>query len=335
MLPSDLREIAERYVPGSGALAIQRLGSGLVNDSYRVARGDRLYSLRVPTPCAAELGIDREWECRVLGRAEAAGLAPTRRMLRAAPRHSGRALGGRGGMDARASAPCRKYRMHRATRAAHSRASRAARGAHDEPGRVDRPLSAMRWTDTIRARIAGRSVRGCPGSGNRLPMRVLAHSPSCPRPRPCCATAICTRTTSSSARTVRSCSIGNMPTFRTRCGIWRDGPATTIFAPIPGNCCSAAIWDGSRAPQTPRVSSIWFGCTITYACCGARFTQRCGRTFPATPYPPWRDGWHSASTQTRGSRAGKDPAKYPVFRRASRGDSSLEDSMQWRGQWRG
>ena len=77
MLPSDLRETAERYVPGSGALAIQRLGSGLVNDSYRVARGDRLYSLRVPTPCAAEFGIDREWECRVLGRAQAAGLAPT------------------------------------------------------------------------------------------------------------------------------------------------------------------------------------------------------------------------------------------------------------------
>jgi len=77
MRPSDLREIAERYVPGSGALAIQRLDPGLVNDSYRVARGDRLYSLRVPTPYAAEFGIDREWECRVLGRAEAAGLAPT------------------------------------------------------------------------------------------------------------------------------------------------------------------------------------------------------------------------------------------------------------------
>ncbi|HLN50017.1 MAG TPA: choline/ethanolamine kinase family protein [Steroidobacteraceae bacterium] len=77
MLPSDLREIAERYVPGSGPLAIQRLGSGLVNDSYRVARGDRLYSLRVPTPCAAEFGIDREWECRVIGRAQAAGLAPS------------------------------------------------------------------------------------------------------------------------------------------------------------------------------------------------------------------------------------------------------------------
>ncbi len=77
MLPSDLRRIAERYVPGSGALAMQRLGSGLVNDSYRVARGEGLYSLRVPTSCAAEFGIDREWECRVLGCAQAAGLAPT------------------------------------------------------------------------------------------------------------------------------------------------------------------------------------------------------------------------------------------------------------------
>jgi thiamine kinase-like enzyme len=76
MLPSELEQIAQRYVPGSGALAIQRIGSGLVNDSYRVARGNLLYSLRVPTPYASELGLDREWECRVLGRAEAAGIAP-------------------------------------------------------------------------------------------------------------------------------------------------------------------------------------------------------------------------------------------------------------------
>jgi thiamine kinase-like enzyme len=76
MLPNELWQIAERYVPGSGALAIQRLGSGLVNDSYRVARGEQLYALRVPTGYAAEFGIDRGWECRVLGHAEAAGLAP-------------------------------------------------------------------------------------------------------------------------------------------------------------------------------------------------------------------------------------------------------------------
>jgi thiamine kinase-like enzyme len=77
MLPSELRQIAESHVPGSGAPEIRRLGSGLVNDSYRVARGGQLYALRVPTGYAAEFGIDREWECRVLARAEAAGLAPT------------------------------------------------------------------------------------------------------------------------------------------------------------------------------------------------------------------------------------------------------------------
>ncbi len=76
MRPEEIRRIAESYVPGSGPLDIERLGSGLVNDSYRVARGERLYALRVPTGCAAEFGIDREWECRVLARAQAAGLAP-------------------------------------------------------------------------------------------------------------------------------------------------------------------------------------------------------------------------------------------------------------------
>src|SRR5450631_481899 len=85
MLPEGIRQIAERYVPGSGALGIQRLGSGLVNDSYRVARGGQLYALRVSTGHAAEFGIDREWECRVIERAEAAGLAPI--VICCEPRH--------------------------------------------------------------------------------------------------------------------------------------------------------------------------------------------------------------------------------------------------------
>jgi thiamine kinase len=47
-----------------------------VNLTYRVIRGGRCYSLRVPAPHGEGLGLDRAWECRVLDRAAAAGVAP-------------------------------------------------------------------------------------------------------------------------------------------------------------------------------------------------------------------------------------------------------------------
>jgi thiamine kinase len=84
MRSSELENLALRYVPGPGTPAIQAIGVGLVNESYRVERGKRSYSLRVPAAHAAELGLDREWECRVLEGAEAAGLAPV--IERCAPR---------------------------------------------------------------------------------------------------------------------------------------------------------------------------------------------------------------------------------------------------------
>jgi thiamine kinase-like enzyme len=76
MPPELLEALALGYVPGEGPIVIDRLGTGLVNESYRVTRGGRVYSLRVPAAHAAELGLDREWECRVLARAAAAGIAP-------------------------------------------------------------------------------------------------------------------------------------------------------------------------------------------------------------------------------------------------------------------
>jgi thiamine kinase len=84
MRSSSLENLALRCVPGPGTPAIQPMGAGLVNESYRVDRGERSYSLRVPAAHAAELGLDREWECRVLERAAAAGLAPV--IERCAPR---------------------------------------------------------------------------------------------------------------------------------------------------------------------------------------------------------------------------------------------------------
>jgi len=64
-----------RWVPGEGPVDVQPLASGLVNESCRVARGGRLYSLRVAGNTEG-LGLDRRWECKVLGSAAAAGLAP-------------------------------------------------------------------------------------------------------------------------------------------------------------------------------------------------------------------------------------------------------------------
>ena len=79
-----LEQLAERYVPGSGPVDIDRLGSGLMNRSYRVRRDGQLYCLRVAAPRARDLGLDRGWERRVLGCAAGAGLAPA--VERCAPR---------------------------------------------------------------------------------------------------------------------------------------------------------------------------------------------------------------------------------------------------------
>jgi thiamine kinase len=73
---SDIERIARSCVPGTGAIGLERLGSGLVNVSYRVVRDHHRYSLRVPLAEAAELGADSAWECRVLEQAAAAGIAP-------------------------------------------------------------------------------------------------------------------------------------------------------------------------------------------------------------------------------------------------------------------
>jgi thiamine kinase-like enzyme len=67
---------ARRWVPGGGGIEIERLASGLVNESFRVTRGGRSYSLRLPAENAVGLGLDHEWECRVLECAGAAGMAP-------------------------------------------------------------------------------------------------------------------------------------------------------------------------------------------------------------------------------------------------------------------
>jgi len=68
-------ELALRWVPGAGPVTLRPLAAGLLNESYRVERSGRVYSMRLAAD-VLELGVDREWECRVLKGAACAGLAP-------------------------------------------------------------------------------------------------------------------------------------------------------------------------------------------------------------------------------------------------------------------
>ncbi len=71
-----MRRLVARHVPGTGPPDVQRLGGGLVNETYRVLRDGAAYALRVAAANPYDLGVDREWEARVLAHAAAADLAP-------------------------------------------------------------------------------------------------------------------------------------------------------------------------------------------------------------------------------------------------------------------
>jgi thiamine kinase-like enzyme len=66
---------AEHWVPGTGPVQIEPLAAGLVNESCRVVRAGRAYTLRLAAADSEQLGLDRGWECAVRERAAAAGLA--------------------------------------------------------------------------------------------------------------------------------------------------------------------------------------------------------------------------------------------------------------------
>jgi thiamine kinase-like enzyme len=76
MLPGELEQLADRHVPGAGALDIHPLSRGVVNDTYKVRRGAAVYAMRVAVSGLPDLGLDRAWEARVLESAAAAQLAP-------------------------------------------------------------------------------------------------------------------------------------------------------------------------------------------------------------------------------------------------------------------
>ena len=72
----DPESVAVLHVPGTGKLEIDRLGTGLVNETYRVLRDGSAHAMRLAVSNRDDLGLDRAWEARVLEGAVAADLAP-------------------------------------------------------------------------------------------------------------------------------------------------------------------------------------------------------------------------------------------------------------------
>jgi thiamine kinase len=80
MRPSEIERLGREVVPGSGALEIEILGTGLLNETYRVVRDGAAYSVRVaaehPAEYPADLKPDVAWEAQVLRAAGGLGLSP-------------------------------------------------------------------------------------------------------------------------------------------------------------------------------------------------------------------------------------------------------------------
>lgn len=189
MAPDRVEEAARRYVPGVGAVSVERLGRGLVNESHRVLRDGRMYSLRMPAAQRAAahvpIGVDREWECRVLVVASAAGIAPV--IERCEPRlgvlvarwEEGHALSAE-----EARRPDTGARVAQLTRRVH---------ALVPPGNA-RVLHAADWIEHYRDALTPRT-RGRAAGADRLQAeaeRRLGALEAFPPPPRCSVTAICT-----------------------------------------------------------------------------------------------------------------------------------------------
>jgi thiamine kinase-like enzyme len=75
MHPPEPHTIARQAVPGSGEPRLSPLGSGLNNDTYRVDRDGRSFSMRVAVAMSRGSTLDRIFELEVLQEAAHRGLA--------------------------------------------------------------------------------------------------------------------------------------------------------------------------------------------------------------------------------------------------------------------
>ena len=75
-MADDPSTLARLHVPGTGEPTVKRLQSGVSNSSYEVTRDGIRYALRVAEPGGALMGVDRDWERRVLQQVQRAQLSP-------------------------------------------------------------------------------------------------------------------------------------------------------------------------------------------------------------------------------------------------------------------
>ena len=72
----DIEELCRAVLPGTGGLAIEPLGQGLISETYRVRRQGLAYTLKAAAPIRPQFGLSFAWEVRLLELATASGLAP-------------------------------------------------------------------------------------------------------------------------------------------------------------------------------------------------------------------------------------------------------------------
>ena len=72
----EIERLCHAVVPGAGGVDLEALGTGLLSETFRVARDGVAYTLKVAVERRPDLRVDLPWEARVLESAASAGFAP-------------------------------------------------------------------------------------------------------------------------------------------------------------------------------------------------------------------------------------------------------------------
>jgi aminoglycoside phosphotransferase (APT) family kinase protein len=73
---ADIERLCLEVVPGTGAVEIRPLGTGLTCETYRVVRDDVAYALKTAAERSPDLGLSLVWEASLLTHASTLKLAP-------------------------------------------------------------------------------------------------------------------------------------------------------------------------------------------------------------------------------------------------------------------
>ncbi len=261
---SPVEQLALDYVPGSGPVRISPLESGLVNESYRVVRDGRTYSLRVDAENSQHLGVDRRWECRVLEAAAAVDLSPA---IRYCDPVRGVLVAdwieGRTWSEEEIRQPAAVDSMAQLLRRVHAlRIAAPARVmtpaawiAHYEGGLRRQgcalPPAAQGLCGALESRLALLAAAGSP-------QLVICHSD------------LHRQNVLIADRAV----LLDWEYAHVSDPFWDLAAwiANNDWAEELAGACWRAIWSGISARASTAASSPWSGCTITFACCGVKRT---------------------------------------------------------------